>query len=206
MRPVTYIYFNNPEIISLYAQLVGWVPTDRSKGSRKTIKGSLSARIFGAGADAGVAKESTNQERAELSVENKLRELLARLNGEELLLHQLSDALAMVFGSKTGVYVDIEQRFDAPQFREMEAHANVIQNLNQAGSILLECAVDDKCILLSMELDHMPRVHNGKMSATGHDAILFREFKGSAIPLRVFGYLHVAGQNIQIRPITVELV
>lgn len=79
-----------------------------------------------------------------------------------------------------------------------------MQDVNEAGYLLLECDIGSTRILVSLGLAHMPRVHGGIMRATGHDAIIFREFGGKAIALEIFGYLHPVGSKMQLRPIAVS--
>lgn len=202
MMPETYIYFNRPEINQLYAQIMGWVPTDRVKNDSHTIEGGLSAGIPGTGVKAGGAKESGTRERSEISEEHKLFEIKSHLRKNNQLLDEIVEAVAYVLKNNVSIFVQTRYRFDAPQFRDS---SDPVNSVNEAGSVLLECDVGSTRILISLGLDHMPRVRGSKMNKTGHDAIVFRELDGKDIPLEIFGLLHPLGSKMQIRPITVSL-
>ena len=202
MMPEIYVYFNRPEINRLYAQIMGWVPTERVKNDSHTIEGGLSAGIPGIGAKAGGAKESGNKERYEISEEQKLSEIKSRLKKNDQLIDDIAEAVAHVLKNNVGIFVQSRNRFDAPQFRDSSDPVNAV---NEAGSVLLECDVGSTRILVSLGLDHMPRVRGGTMSKTGHDEIIFRELGGKAILLEIFGFLHPIESKMQIRPITVSL-
>ena len=202
MMPETYIYFNRPEINQLYAQIMGWVPTERVKKNGHTIEGGLSAGIMGTGAKAGGAKESGTREQFEISEEHKLFEIESHLRKNNQLLDEIVEAVAYVLKNNVGIFVRSRYRFDATQFRDS---SDPVNSVNEAGCVLLECDVVSTRILVSLGLDHMPRVRGGTMSKTGHDAIIFRELGGKEIPLEIFGFLHPIKSKIQIRPITVSL-
>ena len=200
--PSIYIYFNVPEINRLYAQIMGWVPTERVKNDSHTIEGGFSAGIPGIGAKAGGAKESGTKEQYEISEEHKLLEIKSHLRKNHQLIDDIAEAVAHVLKNNVAIFVQSRYRFDAPQFRDS---SDPIKDVNEAGCVLLECDVGSTRILVSLGLDHMPRVRGGTMRKTGHDAIIFRELGGKEIPLEIFGFLHPIKSNIQIRPITVSL-
>ncbi len=200
--PKIYIYFNRPEINQLYAQTVGWVPTERVKNNSHAIEGGLSAGIPGLGAKAGGVKESGIKEQYEISEEHKLSELKSHLMKNHQLIDDITEAAAHVIKNNSGIFVQSRYRFDAPQFRDS---SDPIKYVNEAGCVLLEGDVGTTRILVSLGLDHMPRVHGNTMTNTGHDAIIFREFDGKDIPLEIFGFLHPIKSKIQIRPVTVSL-
>jgi len=202
IMPEIYIYFNRPGINRLYAQIMGWVPTERVKNDSHTIEGGLSAGIMGIGAKAGGAKESGTKEQSEISEEYKLFEIKSHLRKNNQLIDGIAEAVAHVFKNNVGIFVRSRCHFDAPQFRDSSDPVNAV---NEAGCVLLECDIGSMRILVSLGLDHMPRVRGGTMSKTGHDAIIFRELNGKEIPLEIFGSLHPVGANMQIRPITVSL-
>lgn len=105
MMPSTYIYFNRLEINQLYAQIMGWVPTQRVKNDSQTIEGGLTAGIIGIGAKAGGTKESGITEQSELSEEHKLDEIVSYLRKYHQVCDQLADAVSYVLENNTGVYV-----------------------------------------------------------------------------------------------------
>ena len=197
-----YIYFNRPEINQLYAQIKGFVPTARVKKDSQTIEGGLSAGILGIGAKAGGTMEAGTEEQSETSEEHKLFEIKKHLSKNNQLLDEIAEAATYVLKNNVGIFVQSRYRFDAPQFRDSN---DPIEAVNEAGCVVLECDVGTTKILVSLGLDHMPRVYHGHMGRTSHDAIIFREFGGKAIPLEIFGFLHPIGSKMQIRPITMSL-
>ena len=202
MMPETYIYFNRTEINRLYAQIVGWEPTERVKNDSHTIEGGLSAGIPGIGIKAGGAKESGTKEQYAISEEHKLFEIKSHLRENHQLIDDITETVAHVLENNVGIFVQSRYRFDAPQFRDS---SDPVNSVNEAGCALLKCDVGSTRILVSLGLNHMPRVRDGTMSKTGHDAIIFRELGGKGIPLEIFGFLHPIKSRIQIRPITVSL-
>lgn len=202
MIPECYIYFNRPEINQLYAQTTGWVPTERVKNNSHIIEGGLSAGIPGIGAKARGAKESGTKEQYEISEEHKLFELKSHLRKNHQLIDDIAEAVAYVLKNDVGIFVRSRNRFNTPQFRDS---SDPVRGVNEAGYVLLECDVGSTRILVSLGLDHMPRVRGDTMSKTGHDAIIFHEFGGKEIPLEIFGFLHSIGSKMQVRPITVSL-
>ena len=105
MMPETYIYFNRPEINQLYAQIMGWVPTERVKRNSHTIEGGLSAGIMGTGVKAGGAKESGTREQFEISEEHKLFEIESHLRKNNQLLDEIVEAVAYVLKNNAGIFV-----------------------------------------------------------------------------------------------------
>ncbi len=202
MMPETYIYFNRLEINQLYAQIMGWVPTERVKNDSHTIEGGLSIGMLGIGAKAGGAKESGTKQQYEISEEHKLFEIKKYLRSNHQLIDDIAEAATHVLKKNVGIFVQSRYRFHAPQFRD---NSDPVKDVNEAGCVLLECDVGDTRMLVSLGLDHMPRVRGSTMSKTGHDAIIFREFHGKEMPLEIFGFLHPIKSKIQIRPITVSL-
>lgn len=202
MLPEIYIYFNRPEINNLYAQIMGWVPTERVKNDSHTIEGGLSAGIPGIGAKAGGSKESGTKEQYAISEEHKLFEVKSHLRKNHQLIDDITEAVAQVLENNVGIFIQSRYRFHAPQFRDS---SDPVNSVNEAGCVLLESDVGSTRILASLGLDHMPRVRGDTMSKIGHDAIIFRELGGKEIPLEIFGFLHPIKSRIQIRPITVSL-
>jgi len=202
LNPQIYIYFNRPEINRLYAQIKGFVPTARVKKDSQTIEGRLSAGIMGTGAKAGGAKEAGIEEQSETSGEYKLSEIKKHLRKKEKLFNEVADAVTYVIKNNTGIFVQARYCFAAPQFRDSN---DPVGTINEAGCILLEREAAGKQILISLGLEHMPRIRDNIMGRTGHDAIIFRESSDKGIPLEIFGFVHSVGSKIQIRPITVNL-
>lgn len=202
MMPSIYIYFNGPEVNRLYAQIMGWVPTERVENDSYTIEGGFSAGIPGIGGKAGGAKESGTKEQYEISEEHKLFEIKSHLRKNHQLIGDIAEAVAHVLKKNVGIFVQSRYRFDAPQFRDS---SDPVKDVNEAGHVLLECDVDSTRIMVSLGLEHMPRVRGSTISKTGHDAIILRELSGKEIPLEIFGFLHPVGSKMQIRPITVSL-
>ncbi|MFC1926706.1 hypothetical protein ACFLWV_03020 [Chloroflexota bacterium] len=200
--PEINIYFNRPEINTLYAQIMGWVPTERVKNDSQTIEGGLSAGIPVIGVKAGGAKKLGAKEQYAISEEQKLFEVKSHLRKTHQLIDGISEAVAHVLENNVGIFVQSKHQFYAPQFRDI---CDPVDAVNKAGSVLLECNVGSTKILVSLGLDHMSRVRGGTMSKLGHDAIIFREFGGEKIPLVIFGFLHSIKSRMQIRPITVSL-
>jgi hypothetical protein len=203
MAFLTYIYFNEPEIDRLYSQHAQWAIIERSETKRQELKGGVSASIFGAGFDAGGNKESQSVETSEPSSHYKLQEVKGALASAGELSVQLQEAAKACPASGRHIFVDAVVHFKAPQFWRRAGNADEI---NRDGSVLLEGALGDDAIDMSMGLHHMPRVKNGHMSYTGHDAILLRQAGDDAFPFRVFGFLYrVRYNHLNIRPVTVAL-
>jgi len=198
----TYIYLNEAEIDSLFAQHVGLAISEQWKTGKKGFKGGVSAKIMGIGGDIGGNAGFEATEKKETTSAYKLGQIRSALVSSKQLCSQLQEAVQSCPKIGMGVYIEAVGQFQAPQFKEDDA----VEQVNHDGAVILECKIDRSLIVMSLGLNHMPRVRRGIMTKTGHDAIVLREIGDRAFPFKVFGYLHrISDDKFQIRPITVAL-
>ncbi len=225
-RPVEYIYLDGPGIESLYAQIVHDIETLHTKTTQKGIsakagaglkfknylvkllsglEGELSAEVSGSGT---ITEQSTRV----IAVEHKLARIRTFLSdGKELFFTDLGEASRQLQRADGPVFIDIKEKFNAPQFYGGARGAALV---NADGYLLLEkggaadyCDQDDyyrrptAVVKLSANISKMRS--GSVMGATSHDAIFFRGFSGRQIPLNVFGSLTGTSDFLQIKPFAI---
>ena len=201
MDTFAYIYINESEIDRLYAQHVEWIISERLDSEKKTIKGGVSVKPFGAGIDIGGDKEIESTNKKELSFAHKVKQIKDTFASSNIIFNQLEEAIDITETGR-GLYIDTNIQFAAPQFKE----ADVTDLVNCEGHVILESQIEQKSIIMSLGLENMPRLRGHSMSSTCHDAILFREIADQGFNFKVFGFLYKISLNkLQIRPIIVAL-
>lgn len=220
-----YIYLDHTGIESLYAQAVESLETSRVTTVKRELsaKGRAGARFRNVlvkmltGFEAEVSAEGTGSEtrieqRTTLrTIEQKLNAIIEFLSksGKGYYFTNLADAVRHVQARQEQVFLNIHERFNAPQFF---GHASGFDRVNADRYLLFQKGgaldYDDSdsyyrqttaVIKLSASIDKMRA--GPVMGATSHEAVFLRGFGGRGVPLSVFGTLTDAGEYFQIKPI-----
>jgi hypothetical protein len=201
MSMLTYIYIYEDEIDRLYAQHVEWVISQRLQSDKKILKGGVSAKVMGIGADVGGNKETEYTDKKELSFATKVKQIKSALESSDNLYLDIRETFD-ILKTGQGVYIDTKMHFIVPQFKE----DNATDLVNRERHVVLESQVDEYIIIMSLGLENMPRLRGRSMSKTCHDAILFREIADQGFDFSIFGSLNkISAHKLQIRPIVVAL-
>jgi hypothetical protein len=220
--PVSYIYLDGPGIESLYAQTVERTETERSNSVERTVGGrggaairlkSLLLKALG-GPEVEVtgevsgSRKRTEQFKHTYVVEQKLADLVTELRriGVPALFTDLGEASRHADSAGKSVYVDVRERFNAPQFYVGDG----VGTVNNDGYLILEKgdSVDyeyrdvyfkrpSRIVTVSASILKMPMSSRG-MARAGHDSILFRG--GRDVPLGLFGAMTATPSCFQIKP------
>jgi len=204
-RPVEYIYLDIPGIDSLYAQIVNDVETSRVKTTQKGVsakvggglklknflvrllsglEGELSGEVSGSGT---ITEQSTRV----LGIEHKLDRVRAFLGDRTraVFFTDLGEASRQLQRSDGPVFVDVRDKFNAPQFYGGAQGALLV---NADGYLLLE---------KGGAADYCDQDDYYKRSTA--EVVFFRGFSGRQIPLNVFGSLSGTSDYMQIKPFAI---
>lgn len=225
-----YLYLDEPGIESLYVQTVEQLEIEHTSTLESTIQGkaSITATIKNAlikllggpdlegGGELSGSRKRIQEARSQLTIEHKLNDLLAFLKNirEPVMYYSLRKATEHVNETRKKVFVNIEDRFDAPQFVSGISGA---VNGNSVGYVLFEKwgsgsydFSDDYYKNPHIQLAKVANIDKftrskGSMAPMGHDARFFGGFMGANIPLGVFGSLCIAADSYQIKPYAIWL-
>ena len=216
IAPVRFVYLDLHGIESLYSQTVDRVETSllitKEKTAGRRIGLSLSlGKLLGnlIGVEPAVSADTTTEGKESRASsynptsENRLFSLIAHLSrhSPSSFFRSLRAAANAARHTQGSVFVSSRDKWDAPQFhpgqegvRDVNNTGAVIFTFGQPSSEAYEPSDDyfrhpPTVIGMAASLINFPHVHAGRMTSTGHDAMLFRAHKGKAIPLAVFGQL-----------------
>lgn len=225
--PIVYIYLDRNGIESLYAQItdrleVELIETRSSEGRGKVglsagfgnlLTSLLGVKKLGAETKLETMRGYINEAKTKLTVEHKLQRLAEYLAKTKSCFGSLEDAASK---SPIGeaVYVNGVEKFDAPDFYPGRGG---VKEINESGSMVftIERSYDPSdeyfkksgcSFVMTAGIRNFTRL-SGYMGATSHEAIMFRGFGGSKIPLGVFGYImRYRDLACQIKPYALWLV
>jgi hypothetical protein len=224
--PLIYIYLDQGGIESLYAQITDRVEIEfiqtRSKEGRGGVGftagfGNLLTSLLGvkklsAETKIEAVRGYIDEARTKLTIEHKLERLSEYLAKIKKCFASLEDATSRG-GKGEVVYVSGVEKFDAPDFYPGRGG---VHEINESGSMVFtidrnydpsdayfkkaQCS-----FVMTASIRNFTRLH-GYMGATSHEAIMFRGFSGTNIPLGVFGYvMRYSDSACQIKPYAVWL-
>jgi len=226
-NPANFYYLDQEGIHSLYAQCVARLEVERSTTIEKTIAGkagigaklknlllkAIAGTDFEVNGEVSGSRKSLEQSKQVVRVENELAGLLKVLEhaGEPTFFTTLSAAARRVRQSSSKVFISVEDRFNAPQFRADSSGGSVITD----GFLALEIGVGDDYdyrddyykniqipVVLRAGVDKMP---TGCFERSSHLATYIKGHRGSHFPLRVFGAMMHTPAYFQIKPYAIWL-
>jgi len=227
LHPVEYIYLDGPGIESLYAQIVDDIETSRVKTTQKGVSAKVGAGLrlknflmsLVSGIEGEVTGEvsgsgsMTDQSTSMLAVEHKLARIRTFLSdkAKNMFFTGLGEASRHLQTVEGPVFVDIRDRFNAPQFY---GGAQGVASVNADGYLLLEKGgaadyshQDDYYKRTTEELRlsaSLSKMRGGSiMGASSHEAVYLRGFAGRQIPLSVFGSLSGTSDYLHIKPFAI---
>jgi hypothetical protein len=224
--PLIYIYLDRNGIESLYAQItdrleIELIQTRSSEGRGgvgltasfgNLLTSLLGVKKLSAETKLEAVRGYIDQARTKLTIEHKLQRLSEYLAKTEKCFGSLEDALSKTAAGEV-VYVNGVEKFDAPDFYPGRGG---VREINESGSIVF--AIDRNydpsdayfkkvgcSLVMAASIRNFTRL-SGRMGATSHEAIMFRGFRGSNIPLGVFGYvMRYSDLACQLKPYAVWL-
>ena len=216
VAPVRFVYLDLHGIDSLYSQTVDRVESsvlitkEKSSGRRLGLSlslGKLLAALIGVepqvSADATSEGKESRASSYNPTSEHRLFSLIAHFSehSPSSLFRSLRPAANAARHTQGPVFVSSQDRWDAPQFHSSEQG---VRDANDTGAVIftfgqpVSAAYEPSdnyfrhpplVIGMAASIVNFPHVHSGRMTSTGHDAMLFRAYKGKEIPLAVFGQL-----------------
>ncbi len=224
--PVAYIYVDGAGIESLYAQIVDSVETSRTTTTQQGVTGKVGAGLrlknflvkLVSGLEGEVSTEVTGSHaRTEQSirvetVEQRLKAVVDFLSksGDSYLFTSLSEASQRLKTAGNPIFIDIRDKFNAPQFYR----GCGVDSVNAEGYLLLEkggtadYSYDDDyykqpTALVKLSVSVAKMRNGGAMRLSSHEAVIFRGLAGRHVPLSVFGSLRGTSDFLQIKPFAI---
>lgn len=138
--------------------------------------------------------------------ETRLQEILKKVKKQKTYFEDLNQAIQYLNGNSGQVFINVNEKFDIPQFKSKESELDIIKSEYLIFEIGNQTNYDYSDYYYKKLGYHIfmnaniCKLNNKKYSSNGHEAVIFRESLGRNILLYVVGLLSKAGDTYFIKP------
>jgi hypothetical protein len=139
-----------------------------------------------------------------LRPENMLREIVGSLRAQGTLYSSLPDATKATVNSRSPVWVETRHPFTVPL--PLDVFNKTKQVVFLSGFPPYDNpSTDTPQISMPANLCNFPSVHDGQLSPSGHDGLLFTKLNSKPRTYSIFGQVFTNGDEFQVKPYAIRL-